>query len=164
MQLTLRSNHAMRLMMFCAVAGQKVTPVSEIARACNMSEAHLGKIANHLAAHGFIETVRGRRGGVRLARPASELNVGAIVRATELGRCLVECLEPESNTCPLIEVCRFRTIIGRALEAFLSVLDGYTLADLVAEKEQLRAAMGLAPVPAQRRAAPIPDDIAAPRE
>jgi len=143
MQLTIRSNHAMRLMMFCAVNRGRVAPVAEIARACNMSEAHLGKIAHALASHGFVETVRGRHGGVRLARPPAELNVGEIVRATEFGRCLVECLDPETNTCPLVEACRFRSIIGRALEAFLRVLDGYTLADLVAEPEGMRLAMGL---------------------
>ncbi len=143
MQLTLRSNHAMRLMMFCALHEGRVSPVSDIARACNMSETHLGKIASLLATHGFVETVRGRGGGVRLTRPASDVNVGEIVRATEFGQCLVECLRPETNTCPLVEACRFRTIIGRALEAFLSVLDGYTLADLVAERDALRAAMGL---------------------
>lgn len=143
MQLTVRSNHAMRLMMFCAVNEGRVTPVADIARACNMSEAHLGKIANALASHGFIETLRGRRGGVRLAKPASELNVGDIVRSTEMGYCLVECLKMETNTCPLVEVCRFRSVMNRALEAFLNVLDGYTLADLVTERDQLRAAMGL---------------------
>lgn len=142
MQLTVRSNHAMRLMMYCAVNDDEVTPVADIARSCNMSEAHLAKIAHVLASHGFLETVRGRRGGVHLARPASEINVGAIVRATEFGRCLVECLDPETNTCPLINVCRFRSIIGRALEAFLTVLDGYTLADLVVGRDELRAVMG----------------------
>lgn len=143
MQLTVRSNHAMRLMMYCAVNDRRVAPVSDIARACNMSEAHLAKIANALAAQGFVETVRGRAGGVRLARPANEINVGAIVRANEMGRCLVECLNSETNSCPLVEVCRFRSIIGRALEAFLNVLDGYTLADLVSGRDELRSAMGL---------------------
>lgn len=143
MQLTVRSNHAMRLLMYCAVNNGRVASVPEIAAACNMSEGHLGKIANTLAGFGYIETVRGRRGGVRLARPAEDLNVGDIVRTTEFGRCLVECLDPETNTCPLIEVCRFRSIIGRALESFLSVLDGYTLADLVASRADLRAVLGI---------------------
>lgn len=143
MQLTVRSNHAMRLMMYCAVNDGQVAPVSDIARACNMSEAHLGKIANALSSHGFIETLRGRRGGVRLARPAEELNIGEIVRATEMGYCLVECLRQDKNTCPLIGVCRFRTAMMEALEAFLKVLDGYTLADLVVDRTPLRAAMGL---------------------
>lgn len=143
MQLTLRSNHAMRLVMYCAVNDNRVAPVSEIARACNMSEAHLAKIAHLLASHGFVETVRGRSGGVRLARPANELNVGAIVRVTELGRCLVECLDIDTNTCPLTGVCRFRSIVGRALEAFLSVLDGYSVADLVVDREAMRCVLGL---------------------
>ena len=143
MQLTVRSNHAMRLLMFCALAEGRVTPVAEIARACNMSEAHLAKIAQRLAAIGVVETLRGRAGGVRLARPARRINVGEVVRATEFGACLVECLSPESNTCPLVSACRFRGIVGRALEAFLAVLDGYTLADLVAEGDELAALMGL---------------------
>lgn len=145
MQLTARSNYSMRLMMYCALRPGTVTPVAEVARACNMSEAHLGKIANELARHGFVETVRGRRGGVRIARPAAEINVGEIVRATELGRCFVECLDPATNTCPLIDACRFRSILGRAVEAFLGVLDGYTLADLIVERDELMAALGLGP-------------------
>jgi Rrf2 family nitric oxide-sensitive transcriptional repressor len=142
-QLTLRSNNAMRLMMYCAINDGRLAPVGEIARACNMSESHLGKIANVLAADGFVETVRGRGGGVRLARPPSEINIGAVVRRTEIGACFLECLDPKTNTCPLVEACRFRTIVGHALSAFLAVLDGYTLADLVAEPEGLRAALGL---------------------
>ena len=143
MQLTVRSNHAMRLMMYCALAAPRLAPVSEIALACNMSESHLGKIANALASHGFVETVRGRGGGVRLAMAPSDINVGAVVRRTEIGACFMECLHLETNTCPLVSACRFRSIVGRALEAFLSVLDGYTLADLVAEPEPLKALMGL---------------------
>ena len=145
MQLTVRSNHAMRLMMYCALTPGRLASCGEIARACNMSESHLGKIANALSAHGFVETVRGRGGGVRLAKPAAEINVGAVVRRTEIGSCFMECLDLETNTCPLVSGCRFRSIVGRALEAFLGVLDGYTLADLVAEPEPLRALMGLEP-------------------
>jgi Rrf2 family nitric oxide-sensitive transcriptional repressor len=143
MHLTIRSNHAMRLLMYCALNENRIAPVAEIARACNMSEAHLGKIANTLAGLGFVETIRGRGGGVRLARPPHEVLVGAVVRRTEMGPCLTECLDPETNTCPLTEACRFRTVLGRALEAFLNVLDGYTLADLVSPGDDLRRAMGL---------------------
>lgn len=143
MQLTLRSNHAMRLLMYCALTEHRAAPVPEIAAACNMSVAHLAKIAHFLAGLGVVETVRGRAGGVRLARPAEQLNVGAIVRATETGRCLVECLDQATNSCPLASVCRFRTVLGRALEAFFSVLDGYTLADLVSDQQGLRQVLGL---------------------
>lgn len=151
MQLTIRSNHAMRLMMFCAVNAGKVTPVSQIARACNMKQAHLAKIANALAADGFIETVRGRRGGVRLARPAAEINVGAVVASTEAGAGFVECIDRATNTCPLIDVCRFRSALDHALDAFIQALKGYTLADLVAGRNDLRRAMGLDPETARSR-------------
>ena len=145
MHLTIRSNHAMRLLMYCALNHGRVAPVAEIARACNMSEAHLGKIANTLAGLGFVETLRGRGGGVRLARAPEQILVGAVVRRTEMGPCLTECLDPETNTCPLTAACRFRTILGRALEAFLNVLDGYTLADLVVGGDELRQLMGIEP-------------------
>ncbi|MGG7565426.1 Rrf2 family transcriptional regulator [Rhodovulum sp. DZ06] len=143
MQLTVRSNHAMRLMMYCALNDGRLAPVSEIARACNMSEAHLAKIANRLASHGFVETVRGRGGGVRLAADPETLSVGAVVRTTEMGACLIECLDVENNTCPLIDACKFRGVVGRALEAFLKVLDDCTLAELIAEGDDLKALMGI---------------------
>jgi Rrf2 family nitric oxide-sensitive transcriptional repressor len=143
MQLTVRSNHAMRLLMYCALNAGRVAPVGEIARVCNMSEAHLAKIAHKLAALGVVETVRGRGGGVRLAMAPEKISVGMIVRATERGPCLTECLEPETNTCPLVQACRFREILLRALEAFYGVLEGYTLADLIAQGEDLRALMDL---------------------
>jgi len=143
MHLTARSNYAMRLLMYCALAPGRVTPVAEIARAGHMSETHLAKIANDLAAAGYVETVRGRRGGVRLAMTPSEINVGEIFRLTEAGGCLVECLDEVRNTCPLVTACRFREIVLRAYGAFLAVLDGYTLADLVGEHDVLAGLLGL---------------------
>jgi Rrf2 family nitric oxide-sensitive transcriptional repressor len=155
MQLTIRSNHAMRLLMYCALNAGRVAPVGEIARVCNMSEAHLAKIAHKLAGLGVVETVRGRGGGVRLAMPPEKVNIGMIVRATERGPCLTECLDVEGNTCPLVEACRFRDILLRALDAFYGVLEGYTLADLVAQGDDLRRLMELPAVePAPMRLAP----------
>ena len=123
MHLTVRSNHAMRLMMYCAMNRGRIAPVSEIARACNMSEAHLAKIANRLSGAGFVETVRGRGGGVRLARAPEDIHVGAVVRTTEMSACLIECLDLDSNTCPLVGACKFRGLVKRALAAVLAVLD-----------------------------------------
>lgn len=143
MHLTVRSNHAMRLLMYCAANGGRRATVTEIARACGMSETHLAKIAHGLAAAGHIETVRGRRGGVRLARPPEAINVGAVLRGTEMGACLMECLDPASNTCPLTPACRLRGALSSALEAFFAVLDRYTLADLTENSDDLRRLMGL---------------------
>jgi Rrf2 family nitric oxide-sensitive transcriptional repressor len=145
MHLTLRTNHAMRLLMYAALNEGRVAPVSEIARACNMSEAHLAKIANTLADHGFVETLRGRGGGVRLGRPASEISVGAVTRVTETGACLVECLDARRNTCPLVAACRLRSVFVEAHAAFLAVLDRTSLADLLCDAGGLAAAMGLSP-------------------
>ena len=125
MHLTVRSNHAMRLMMYCAMKPGRIAPVGEIARACNMSEAHLAKIANRLSTAGFVETVRGRGGGVRLARAPADICVGAVVRSTEMS------------------ACKFRGVVQRALQAFLGVLDECSLADLIDEGDDLRALMGL---------------------
>jgi Rrf2 family nitric oxide-sensitive transcriptional repressor len=143
MHLTVRSNHAMRLLMYCALNGNQLATVSDIARACAMSETHLAKIAHTLAGLGYIETVRGRRGGVKLARPPEEINVGAVLRGTEMGACLMECLDPETNTCPLTAACRLRGVLRSAMAAFLAVLDRYTLADLTQDSDDLRGLMGL---------------------
>jgi Rrf2 family nitric oxide-sensitive transcriptional repressor len=133
----------MRLLMYCAMAPQQPIPVSRIARACNVSEAHLAKIAHFLATHGFVETLRGRGGGVRLARPAEEINLGAVLRATESGPLLTQCGATGTDACPLTPACRFRNILGEALDAFLSVLDRRTLADLTVNNPALRSAVGL---------------------
>jgi Rrf2 family nitric oxide-sensitive transcriptional repressor len=145
MQMTLRSNHGMRLLMFCAMAPNGPIPVSRIAKACNVSEAHLAKIAHHLATLGFVETLRGRGGGVRLARPARDINIGAVIRATETGPLAAQCAEDGDDACPLTLGCRFRGIMERAYEAFLSVLDGHNLADLVDGNPALRRSAGLLP-------------------
>ncbi|MFT6772837.1 MAG: Rrf2 family nitric oxide-sensitive transcriptional repressor [Paracoccaceae bacterium] len=143
MHLTVRSNHAMRLMMYCALNDGRIAPVAEIARACNMSEAHLAKIANRLAAGGFVETLRGRGGGVRLARKADAISVGAVVRATETGAILLECFDLTTNTCPLVSACKFRGLVRTALDAFLAVLDRATLADMIEGGHDMSALMGL---------------------
>lgn len=145
MQLTLRSNHGMRLLMYCAMAPDRPIPVSRIAKACNISEAHLAKIAHHLSTLGFVETLRGRGGGVRLARPAWEINLGAVIRATETSPLVGHCSEEGEEACTLKPGCRFRGILDRAHEAFLSVLGEHTLADLTEGNPALRRAVGLAP-------------------
>jgi Rrf2 family nitric oxide-sensitive transcriptional repressor len=153
MHLTIRSNHAMRLLMYCGLNHGRITPAAEIARACNSSEAHLGKIANWLAQHGYVETVRGRGGGVRLMRAPEEISVGEIVRGTETGSCIVECHAIETNTCPLRDACKFRDVLAEAMAAFLAVLDRFTLADLIEDGDDLRRLMGLEVHQPQLRAA-----------
>jgi Rrf2 family nitric oxide-sensitive transcriptional repressor len=135
----------MRLLMYCALHPGQVLRTVDIARANRISEHHLTKIAQSLASFGIVETIRGRSGGITLAKRPEEINIGQVIRITEDNLELVECFNPDTNTCPLASACRFNRILNQALNAFLSVLDGYTLADLVVPTSQLRALLGLGP-------------------
>lgn len=90
------------------------------------------KVAQRLTQSGFVSSVRGRSGGLRLSRPAAEICLGDVVRATEEAFCIVECFDPASDTCVVSRACRLRAVLNEATQAFLGVLDGYSLADLVA--------------------------------
>ena len=131
MRLTTRTNLAMRTLMFCAVNADRTVRKHEVATICNSSENHLAQVVNTLAQKGFIDTQRGRSGGLRLNRPASRIGVGSVLRTFETGMPFAECHDPETNTCPLIGNCRFRDVLDRALEAFYGSMDEVTLADLV---------------------------------
>lgn len=138
MRLTIRTNLAMRTLMYCAVNdGHNVTKC-EIARACNASENHLAQIVRLLHHEGFIEAVRGRRGGLRLARRAEEIFVGDVFRLFEAELPFAECFKPEENTCPLIACCWLRPALVRAIEAFYGTLDDISLAELVAGNDPLQ--------------------------
>lgn len=143
MRLTLHSNHAIRLLMYCALRPGKVMRTADIARANRVSEHHLTKIAQCLAYLGVVETVRGRSGGITLAKAPEDINLGEVIRFTEDNLEIAECFNLETNTCPLAPECRFSKILQQALAAFLSVLDGYTLADLVMPGAQLKPLLGI---------------------
>lgn len=148
MRLTQHTDYALRLLIALAVkarlhaaasgqaaatsvAAADTITIREVAERYGISRNHLMKVANDLTRAGLVEGLRGRGGGLRLALPAAEINVGAVVRALEDRRDLVECFRPESNTCLIAPACRLRGVLGQAQEAFLRVLDGYSLADLV---------------------------------
>lgn len=137
MRLTQYSNFALRILQFAALHAPKLVTVGEVARAHRISKAHLVKVAYDLGQRGYIETIRGRRGGMRLARPAEEITVGEIVRWTEAPLELVECFNPETNTCPLQGLCYLSRGLQRALRAFLSVLDDLTIADIAMNRDAL---------------------------
>ncbi|SMF76051.1 transcriptional regulator, BadM/Rrf2 family [Tistlia consotensis] len=149
MQLTRHSDYALRLLMRLALAPDEVVTIQEIAEAYGISRNHLMKIALELGRHGFIETLRGRGGGLRLGKAPSEIRLGAVVRATEDSFALVECFDADHNRCVITGACRLRGALREALQAFLAVLDGYTLADLVARPAALRRQLDLAPAAAQ---------------
>lgn len=141
MRLTNWTDYSLRVLMFCAATAEREQPatVGEIAKAHGISRNHLTKIAMTLSAMGWLETTRGRGGGLRLMRPAGEIVLGDVVRQTETDFTLVECFDAENNTCLLDGHCRLKGVLKEAMDAYLKVLDGVTLADLVA------------PVPAGKR-------------
>lgn len=131
MRLTMRTNLAMRVLMHCGVNAGRIVRKHEIADACNASENHLAQVINTLGQMGLIETQRGRAGGIRIARPLTELRVGAVFRAFEMGVPFAECFDPMANSCPLSACCRLREALAAAVEAFYASLDAITLEDLV---------------------------------
>ncbi|MFB2532509.1 Rrf2 family transcriptional regulator [Paracoccus sp. p4-l81] len=144
MRLTTRTNLAMRVLMVCAVNPGRIVRKHEIAQACNASENHLAQVVNTLAQLDFIDTQRGRAGGMQLARPMDQIGVGAVFRAFETGIPFAECFDQGGNTCPLVGACRLRDALIAALDAFHASLDRLTLADLVADNRQLEHLLRLA--------------------
>jgi Rrf2 family nitric oxide-sensitive transcriptional repressor len=145
MRLTTKTNLAMRVLMACAVNRGQVLRKHDLAQAVNASEAHLAVVINQLGRLGFLTTVRGRNGGLKLRLAPEDISVGKVFRLFEGGMPLAECFDRETNTCPLSSCCRLSGSIGRALEAFFATLDGVTLADLVEENAGLARILQIEP-------------------
>jgi len=139
MRLTVHSDYSLRVLMYLAAFPDRLATIEQIASAYGISQNHIVKVVQTLAQHGFIETLRGRNGGIRLALPTQEITVGAVVRATEESFDLVECFRTE-NTCCGTPVCSLQGALRDALEAFLHVLDEWTLAELVTSTSRRRLA------------------------
>ena len=147
MRITAYTDYSIRVLMYLAVRPDHHARIADIALAYGISETHLMKIVHQLGLAGDITTVRGRNGGIQLARPASEINLGTVVRRTEADLNLVPCFDaPE--TCPIAPACVLQVVLHEALDAFLAVLDRYTLGDLTAHRQDLSTLLSVpAPVP-----------------
>jgi Rrf2 family nitric oxide-sensitive transcriptional repressor len=134
MRLTQWSDYSLRVLMYCAACAQREQPatISEIAEAHGISRSHLTKIVMTLSGLGWLETTRGRGGGLRLLKPAHEIVLGEVIRQTETDFTLVECFDNEHNTCRLNGYCQLKGALQQAMDSYLAVLDGVTLADLIA--------------------------------
>lgn len=144
MHLTQWTDYTLRVLMYCAASQTRSQPVtiSEIAESYGISRSHLTKIVQELSARGLLETTRGRGGGMRLSKPAQDINLGDVVRATETDFNLVECFDPEQNQCRLSQHCRLKSVLGQAMQSYFNVLDGVTLADLVAPNTSFASVPG----------------------
>ena len=131
MKLTTFSDYTLRVLMFLALNRERLATIPEIAAAYAISENHLMKVVHQLARAGVIESVRGKGGGIRLARAPEEIRLGQIVRASEGSAPIVECLSDEAGPCRIAPACRLAAVLVRAFDALYATLDEYTLADLV---------------------------------
>ena len=136
MRLTLHTDYALRVLIQVAVADGKLITINDIARTFGISKQHLMKVVHYLGRKGYLDTVRGRGGGVRLRCRPSDINIGQVVRETEESLNVVGCLE-QRGYCPLQRVCVLRGVFSDATRAFLAVLDAHTLADLVKPRRAL---------------------------
>jgi Rrf2 family nitric oxide-sensitive transcriptional repressor len=135
--LTQFSDYSLRLALYLACHPERVTSVDEVSRAFGISRHHLVKVVQTLTDLGVVEAQRGRGGGMRLAMPPSAINVGWLIRQTEPHFNLVECFEPETNTCPIAPACGLKGALHRAQQAFLDVLDKYHLDDFQSRRRDL---------------------------
>ncbi len=134
MRLTNFSDYALRVLMLAAARTERRITIEETAALYGISRAHLMKVVNHLTRAGFLKAIRGRSGGLTLARPPQEINLGDVLRATEPDFTLVECFS-EGDRCMLTPRCRLRGVLHEALSAFIVTVERYTLADLVLSPE-----------------------------
>jgi Rrf2 family transcriptional regulator, nitric oxide-sensitive transcriptional repressor len=131
MRLTTRTNLATRALMACAVNEDIILRSADIAARTNASLNHMLQVVNTLQEFGFVQTIRGRTGGLRLSRPAAQIIMGDVFRIFESNIAFAECFDANTNTCPLINTCRLKSYLARAVEAFFHEMDQVSLHDLV---------------------------------
>jgi Rrf2 family transcriptional regulator, nitric oxide-sensitive transcriptional repressor len=140
MRLTAFTDFGFRTLMRLAGEPDAIITTEAIAREFSISRNHLNKVVQNLAAAGLVRTVRGAHGGLRLARPAAEINLGDVVRHLELGQALVECFRNDGGACVLTPRCLLKSRLAAATRAFLAELDRSTLADVAYPPAPRRAA------------------------
>jgi Rrf2 family nitric oxide-sensitive transcriptional repressor len=151
MRLTVYTDYSLRLMMYLAVKDDGLATIAEVADSYGISKNHLMKVAYQLGVAGYVETVRGRGGGLRLAKPVDAIVLGEVVRHTEPDMALVQCFHPVDAPCAIRPACVLRRALERAGQAFIEVLDGYSLADLVKPRAPLRDLLSIGDLEGTRK-------------
>jgi len=138
MRLTDYTDYSLRTLMYLGIHRDNLVTIQDIADAYGISKSHLMKVVHQLGLSGLVETIRGRSGGLRLGKEPEEINIGDVVRNTEPDFMMVECFNRESNECLLSPSCELQDVLRRATNAYLDVLSGVTLADLLRNSGSLR--------------------------
>jgi Rrf2 family transcriptional regulator, nitric oxide-sensitive transcriptional repressor len=144
MRLTLGTDYALRTLIYVGAKGGGLSTIAEIAESFGVSKTHLMKVVNRLGQQGYLDTIRGKGGGIRLARPPAQIRVGVVVRDTEEDLAVMGCLA-QTGFCRIEGCCVLRRALRQATHAFLQTLDGFTLADLLAPGARLGDSLGIAP-------------------
>jgi Rrf2 family transcriptional regulator, nitric oxide-sensitive transcriptional repressor len=141
MRLTQFTDYSLRVLIYLGVKPDGFATISEIAEKYGISRNHVMKVVYQLGQLGYLKTVRGKGGGVRLGQPPEDINLGRLVRKTEPDMRIVECFGPD-NTCCLDPACGMKGILASALRAFLETLDKHTLADVIRNEQELQRMLG----------------------
>ncbi|MCG9729115.1 Rrf2 family transcriptional regulator [Shewanella sp. Isolate13] len=138
MQLTRYTDYGLRTLMYLALHSERESlfRISEITEVFDLSANHISKVVHHLGKLGYLQTIRGKSGGFRLAKPAAEINIGQVVRALENSLAPIDCSKPY---CLFTPACKLKGVLGDAVDAYLAVLDGYTLDMIVTNKQELKS-------------------------
>lgn len=151
MQLTTYTDYALRVLMHVALNQGGLVRIGEIAASFGISHNHLTKVVHNLGTAGYLTTVQGRNGGIRLGRPANKITVGEVVRAFEPDFRLVECFEPKTSDCRIRRACVLKDVFKDATDAFFEQLDTVTLAQLIAPRRRLETLLDIRPSPIAMR-------------
>lgn len=144
MKLTAYTDYSLRVLMYLGLRGERLATISELSETYGLSANHLMKIIHNLGKLGYIETVRGRGGGMKLAGAPEEINLGQVIRQMEPDFAITECFDTEHpSDCVIMPACRLQLILGKAVEAFLDVLDNHTLADLLQSRTRLKSLLNI---------------------
>ncbi|WP_420473390.1 RrF2 family transcriptional regulator [Noviherbaspirillum sp. ST9] len=138
MRLTDYTDYSLRTLMYLGTHRENLATIQDIADAYGISKSHLMKVVHQLGLAGLVETIRGRSGGLRLGKEPEDINIGDVVRGTEPDFMMVECFSRETNECILSPSCELHDVLRRATNAYLEVLSGVTLADLLRNSGALR--------------------------
>lgn len=136
MQLTRHTDFSLRVLIYLSLnKKEKLVTINEISEHFEILKNHLSKVVNHLAQKGYIETIRGKNGGIRLAKKPAEIKLGDVVQAMEMNLDMIDCSKP---LCPLINNCKLKLILNEAKQSFLIILNNYSIEDLNTEPEIMK--------------------------